>query len=123
MTRMWMVNPSILCKNHLLGEHKEIHQLIGSINKRHKLDGFVKNNLIEIKSIHNRHFDLVKEMIKRGYTHKSPTTEFNVSYLTNEVINYRVNKTKSLDDLLCRCKQCRERSIVFNVKEIQKTIK
>ena len=24
MTRMWLVNPKYLCRNHLLGEHKEL---------------------------------------------------------------------------------------------------
>jgi hypothetical protein len=96
-----------MCKNHLLGEHKEIHQLIGSIKKRHKLDGFVRNNLIEIKSIHNRHFELVKEMSNRGYTHSSPLTDYNLDYLATEIINYRVDKNKSLVDLLNRCESCK----------------
>ena len=31
---MWMVNPKILCKNHILGEHKELHQCVGILNKK-----------------------------------------------------------------------------------------
>jgi hypothetical protein len=29
--RMWMVNPRIMCGNHLLGEHLETHMFYGII--------------------------------------------------------------------------------------------
>lgn len=31
MTRMWCVNPHSLCREHLLGEHNELHKLVGGI--------------------------------------------------------------------------------------------
>jgi len=27
--RMWMLNPKALCRKHLMGEHVEIHMLVG----------------------------------------------------------------------------------------------
>lgn len=30
--RMWMVDPKIMCRKHLLGEHLELHMLAGCIN-------------------------------------------------------------------------------------------
>ena len=108
MTRMWMVNPKIMCRNHLLGEHKEIHQLIGAINKKFKLDGYVKNNCIEITNIRQRHDELVIEMLKRNYNHKSEIKEYDCGYLDEKIVKYKIDKEKSLEDLLCRCKKCKE---------------
>ena len=31
--RMWMIDPKLLCRKHLLGEHLEIHMFVGTINK------------------------------------------------------------------------------------------
>jgi hypothetical protein len=29
---MWMVDPRIMCRNHLLGEHAEIHMFVWNID-------------------------------------------------------------------------------------------
>lgn len=109
MTRMWMVEPSIMCRNHLLGEHKEIHQLIGTLRMKCKVDGYVKNNLIEVSSMIERHQQLVVEMLNRGYNHNSELKEFKIDYLSDEIKNYKIDKEKSLKDLLCRCENCQKR--------------
>lgn len=31
--RMWMVPPELMCRQHLLGEHVELHMFVGAINK------------------------------------------------------------------------------------------
>ena len=46
--RMWMIDPKMLCKKHLLGEHVELHMFVGTINKNKKLDGYKKNGLVEV---------------------------------------------------------------------------
>jgi len=35
MTRMWLVDPAKMCQQHRLGEHKEIHELVGFIRNGH----------------------------------------------------------------------------------------
>lgn len=35
MTRMWMVDPAAMCQQHRLGEHKEIHELVGFVRGGH----------------------------------------------------------------------------------------
>ena len=35
MVRMWLVDPELMCKQHRLGEHKEIHDLVGFIRNGH----------------------------------------------------------------------------------------
>ena len=45
--RMWMVDPSLLCRKHLLGEHLECHMFVGTINKNISIKGYIKNGLCE----------------------------------------------------------------------------
>lgn len=108
--RMWMVSPPILCNQHLLGEHLETHMFVGSINKQLKMDGYVKNNCLEIKSLLKRHDDLAIELERRGMKHNSPLPVIkDISYLKEEIIMYTIDKDKSLKELLNRCTQCKER--------------
>ena len=51
MTRMWMIAPRKMCRNHLLGEHKELHQAVGSILKNKSLKGHLEKGQIEIHNI------------------------------------------------------------------------
>ena len=102
-----MVNPAIMCRQHLLGEHLELHMFVGAINKGLNLKGYIDGNLFEPLSIQKRHAALVKEMSRRGYSHNSPLPFYvhtNLYGLTN-----KVNANKSLLDLMERCSECRER--------------
>lgn len=118
MTRMWMTDPSIMCRNHILGEHKEIHQLLGSLRKKYNIQGYINHNCIEITSIKARHDALVNEMKKRGYNHRSPINitqkeinEHLTTHLTEEQINYKIYKQYSLMDLLNRCEKCKKNAL------------
>lgn len=102
--RMWMCSPKILCKNHLLGEHGEIHKHRHNFIKHHKMDWRIGQ--IEPESMQKRHDELVKEMIARGYNHKSPYEQPDVSYLPIML----VDRNKALVDLLERCPECRKRN-------------
>ena len=100
--RMWMVNPKNMCRKHLLGEHVELHMLVGSIKKKQSLQGFIKNKLIDTSKIQARHDALVKEMERRGYNHKSPLTY-------DDKLNLgKVNSKESYKELLRRCPDCRK---------------
>ena len=110
--RMWVVDPQILCRVHLLGEHVENHMFLSSLLKKKNLKGFIENNCFEPFSLYSRHKELEEEMIKRNYNHKSPLNEddFNSSlmYLTEEQKTHRVNRESSLLDLITRCQSCNE---------------
>lgn len=101
--RMWMVDPKILCRKHLLGEHGEIHKHRHNFVKQHKMDGRIGQ--IEPKSMEKRHDILAKEMLKRGYNHQSPFSQPDISYLPKMT----VNKSDALSDLLSRCSECKKR--------------
>jgi len=73
--RMWMVDPRLMCRNHLLGEHKEVHMLAGTLLRGKSIQGWVDQGLIDPASVRERHDELVSEMKRRGYNHKSPLPE------------------------------------------------
>ncbi|MEM4605902.1 MAG: pyrimidine dimer DNA glycosylase/endonuclease V [Candidatus Pacearchaeota archaeon] len=108
---MWMVNPSILCKKHLLGEHLETHMFLGSLKKKIKMNGYIENNLLEPKKLKERHDELAIEMKKRGYNHTSDLKfeEKILEYLDEKVKNYIIDKKASLEEILRRCNECRKR--------------
>lgn len=72
MTRMWMVDPVLLCQQHLLGEHNELHKLVGVINNHQHGYPIVKDQAekgnVATSQITARHAVLAKEMRKRGLT-------------------------------------------------------
>ena len=103
--RQWLVDPKIMCRQHLLGEHVEHHMYVGTIQKGGNLAGFLEGNLLEPTSLRSRHDELVAEMIRRGYNHKSPLPEFRPFGHEHVVID----RAASLSELLRRCPDCRQR--------------
>lgn len=101
--RMWMVNPKIMCRKHLLGEHVELHMFIGTLQKGISVTGYLNDNLMEPESMYSRHDELVAEMESRGYNHKSPLPVIPVT------LQRKVNNQASLKELLRRCPECSTR--------------
>ena len=97
--RMWMVNPKIMCRKHLLGEHVELHMLVGHLRRARRIDGFVRNNCVQPCSINARHKALAKEMERRGYVHASPLQS--PVWSAYELV--RVDVAASLAELTRRC--------------------
>jgi hypothetical protein len=50
-----MVNPKIMCRQHLLGEHVEIHMFIGTLNRKKSVKGYLEKGLLEIHNLYARH--------------------------------------------------------------------
>jgi hypothetical protein len=104
--RMWMVDPKIMCRKHLLGEHVELHMLVGHLKRARRIDGFVRNNCVQPRSINARHKALAKEMERRGYRHESPLQS--PVWSAYELV--RVDAEASLIELTRRCPDCWERA-------------
>jgi hypothetical protein len=73
--RIWDVDPSLLCRSHLLGEHRELHGLwnIHVLGK----EGYSRHPETrrwagKLAALYARHELLVSEMERRGYNHTSP---------------------------------------------------
>lgn len=103
-----MVDPRRMCRQHLLGEHVECHMFAGSMRKGLRLDGYVRNNLFEPSSLKARHDALVREMEQRGYRHRSPFPSVPVKPYAC-LMEARVDRESSADDLFSRCRECRAR--------------
>lgn len=73
--RVWDVPPRVLCRNHLLGEHRELHAVWSVITKNKKGYSLHPETIRwrgRLLALYYRHEELVREMISRGYSHKSP---------------------------------------------------
>ena len=101
--RMWLIDPTLLCNQHLLGEHVELHMLAGSIAKNRSVAGFVSTGLIEVHSLYTRHTQLVAEMSTRGMNHKSELPQLQLWRAG------AVDPVRSLRDLVERCPGCAAR--------------
>ena len=99
-----MVDPKIMCRQHLLGEHVECHMLYGSI-----VEGLYKHTPKRAKilcpeRLHFRHYQLSEEMRSRGYNHKSPMLPYPRGYKPDRG---EISVSDSLGELLHRCPSCR----------------
>jgi hypothetical protein len=100
--RMWMVEPKKMCRKHLLGEHVEIHMMVGTLLKCRSIDGFLDRGLLEPQNAVARHDELVAEMVSRGFTHRSPLPDFPPHPRLGEV-----SRKRSELELAARCPDCR----------------
>jgi hypothetical protein len=73
--RIWDIPPQRLCRQHLLGEHRELHGLWNILTQgktgysRHPETRRWEGRLA---ALYRRHEALVAEMTRRGYRHGSP---------------------------------------------------
>lgn len=73
--RIWDLKPRGLCRNHLLGEHRELHCIWVVLTQGKK--GYSRHPETlrwrgRLKALYLRHSELAAEMESRGYRHKSP---------------------------------------------------
>jgi hypothetical protein len=76
--RIWDISPKKLCRNHLLGEHRELHAIWSVIVNGKKGYAHHPETLRwkgKLKALYGRHEALVVEMSTRGYQHRSPLTK------------------------------------------------
>ena len=105
--RMWGIDPSLLCRKHLLGEHGEIHKHKHNFVKKHKITKRIFPVVqIEPENMQKRHDDLATEMLKRGYNHNSPYEQPDLSYLNINERFAKIDIEISIVDLNSRCPEC-----------------
>lgn len=100
--RMWMVNPQVLCNQHLLGEHVEMHMFAAHFELGRRLGKYAE--LCEPEQVENRHRELAAELRRRGFNHGSP-----LHFVYSGPERGHVDTQRSLRDLKARCMACRER--------------
>ncbi|MFW0861987.1 MAG: pyrimidine dimer DNA glycosylase/endonuclease V [Candidatus Komeilibacteria bacterium] len=107
--RIWDISPKNLCRQHLLGEHRELHAIWTVLIENKK--GYSKHPETlrwkgKLKALYLRHEKLVKEMKRRGYNHLSPLDK---RYARGKNIqNVYIDKPSKQKELLnnkdCDCK-------------------
>lgn len=105
--RMWNVATETLCNKHLFGEHVETHMFIGTMNARKSIDGYVKNELIVVDELKERHDQLASEIVKRGYKHSSPLVVDEHIMKIYKGLGM-VNIAKNYLELANRCEDCKK---------------
>ncbi len=73
--RIWDIKPELLCRQHLLGEHRELHALwtiLTTDKGGYRNHPETKRWVGRLKALYNRHEALVGEMTKRAYKHGTP---------------------------------------------------
>jgi len=107
--RVWDIPPDKLCRQHLLGEHREIHAIWTVIveNKR----GYSNHPETtrwrgKLKALYNRHELVAEEMKKRGYNHKSPLAKSFAggSDFQDERVDTVTKQKKILKSKKCGCR-------------------
>ncbi len=73
--RIWDLEPERLCRQHLLGEHRELHGLWAILTQGKR--GYARHPETrrwhgKLKALYLRHEQLVAEMGRRGYRHGTP---------------------------------------------------
>ena len=96
-----------MCRNHLLGEHAEIHMFVWNIDRGHSVKGYLDKGLLETHSLFNRHAELAQELRRRGYQHNS---ELDAKWKLAKK-DGSIDKAKSLKELVNRCVKCKERHL------------
>lgn len=74
--RIWDVPPENLCRQHLLGEHRELHGLWNILTIHEGKGGYsqhpeTKRWVGKLSALRRRHERLVEVMLARGYQHHS----------------------------------------------------
>lgn len=108
--RIWDIEPELLCKNHLLAEHRELHGLWNILTMHGGKGGYSRHPetlrwVGKEKALYERHEELVKEFSIRGYNHKTPLDESLAVGLTvqNDFINTIDEQIIILRDKPCDC--------------------
>lgn len=110
-----MVDPTVLCNQHLLGEHVELHMIVGAVESGYgaSVVGLARVNLVDTRLVTERHEALAAEMIARGMNHQSPLAWTDV----DEIGHGSPDPQESLAELRRRCPDCRARIDELETKE------
>lgn len=108
--RVWDIHPKHLCRQHLLGEHRELHGLWNILTKHGGKGGYSQHPetlrwVGKTKALYARHEALVKEMERRGYKHLSPLDKRHARGAIKQIefIDQPARQKEILRDKPCEC--------------------
>ena len=80
-----------------------LNKRVPLVSEKSKFACEIALNLLQPKSLRERHDQLALEMGNRGMSHKSPLPEYDLTYLPKEHRLYTINAEDSLIELSRRC--------------------
>ncbi|GAC1486694.1 MAG: pyrimidine dimer DNA glycosylase/endonuclease V [Candidatus Limnocylindrales bacterium] len=104
--RVWDVSPRILCRAHLLGEHREIHAVYAVLSRgsagysRHPE---TRRWVGKLPALAARHARVAEEMRSRGYRHASPMRATRGTGRQRTLILSRADQLARLEAKPCPC--------------------
>jgi hypothetical protein len=107
--RIWDVPASILCRQHLLGEHRELHGLWVVLTDHRQGYAYhpeTRRWRGKLAALYERHEALVREMTRRGYRHASPLDRrlATGSTIQDEYVDSQVDQFSILRNKGCECR-------------------
>lgn len=107
--RIWDIPPEKLCRNHLLGEHRELHAMWIIITEKKKGYAMHPETIRwkgKLKAMYLRHEELVKEMNNRGYHHQSPLDKRKATGKSRQhaFVDSPTKQIKIIKQKNCNCK-------------------
>jgi len=107
--RIWDISPEKLCRQHLLGEHRELHAIWVVLTKGKK--GYSRHPEVlrwkgKLKALYLRHAKLVREFSERGYKHHSVLKKANAtgSGVQDEFVDSYAEQARNLKNKKCGCR-------------------
>jgi len=105
--RVWEIDPTLLCRSHLLGEHREIHA-IWTFLTTDKGQSYRKHPetlrwIGKLPALKTRHDVVVNEMIRRGWNHKSKLENASGSDTQDEFLLTVAEQKQWLRTKACSC--------------------
>ncbi|MDP3836673.1 MAG: pyrimidine dimer DNA glycosylase/endonuclease V [bacterium] len=106
--RIWDLQPSRLCRKHLLAEHRELHGFWNILTKHNEKGGYSRHPETlrwkgRLKALYLRHETLMEEFTVRGYKHLTP---LNVDLATGNAIQSKYINTAEEQEIMLRDKPC-----------------
>lgn len=110
--RIWDIDPKHLCRQHLLGEHRELHGLWNILTVHDGSGGYSQHPetlrwVGKLKALFLRHEALIAEFDQRGYKHHSPLDETlakgkaeQTDFIDTPVEQQQILKSKNCDCFL-----------------------
>ncbi len=109
--RVWDIHPSRLCRQHLLGEHRELHGLWNILTVHGGKGGYSRHPETmrwkgKLRALYVRHDALMSEMKRRGYQHNTPLDKKKASGSSkqNILIDTIAAQMRLLQEKNCACR-------------------
>jgi len=103
--RIWDIEPKYLSRQHLLGEHRELHAIWSILVNKKK--GYSNHPEVlrwkyKLVALAYRHLALEEEIIKRGYKHNSDLKEVEFNFFQEDKQTEFINTIEEQKQILLK---------------------